>query len=67
MDLFGLGIGEIILILLISMILLGPARIVSISRSLGKLTRTLKKAASDLTSQITDETEDNANKHPPAT
>ena len=57
MDFFGIGMGEILLILVVALIIWGPGRIVEIGRTLGKLTRTLKKASSDLTAQVTKELE----------
>ena len=57
MDFFGIGMGEILLILVIALIMWGPGRIVEIGRTLGKIVRTLRKASSDLTAQVTKELE----------
>ena len=67
MDFFGMGAGEIILILVVAMIIFGPGKLVSISKSLGKTVYNLKKASSDLTTQITKEIEqeDKGKKHSP--
>jgi len=65
MDLFGMGFGEIAFIILLALIVFGPRRIVDISRTLGKVSRTIKKTTSDLTKQITLETEEQ-DKKPPA-
>jgi sec-independent protein translocase protein TatA len=65
MDFFGIGISEILLILIIAVIIVGPRKIVEVGRYLGRITRALKKATSDLTSQVTKElenTEDNPSK-----
>jgi Tat protein translocase TatB subunit len=55
--LFGMGISEILLILVIALIIFGPGKIVDISKSLGKMVHTLKKATSDIKTQITTEVE----------
>jgi TatA/E family protein of Tat protein translocase len=55
MDILGFGGWEIFLIIVIALIVYGPARIVEISRSLGKMVNNLKKTTSELTSQITKE------------
>jgi len=65
MDFLGMGLGEILLILVVALIIWGPGRIVEIGRTLGKIARTLKKASFDLTSQITKEIEDTDKKRPP--
>ena len=60
-----MGFGEIAFIILLALIVFGPRRIVDISRTLGKVSRTIRKTTSDLTTQITRETEEQ-NKKPPA-
>ena len=55
MGFFGIGIGEILLVLVFSLIIWGPGRMVEIARILGKLMHTLKKATSDLTATVTKE------------
>ena len=65
MDFLGMGIGEIVLILVIALLAWGPGRIVEIGQTLGKVTRTLKKATFDLTSQVTKEFEEQEKKDPP--
>lgn len=57
MEFFGMGTGEILLILVVALIVFGPGRIVEIGRTLGRMARTLRKATSDLTSQVTRELE----------
>jgi len=64
MDFFGMGMGEILLVLVIALIIWGPGRIVEIGRTLGKTVRTLRKASSDLTTQISKEL-DGKEKDPP--
>ena len=65
MDFFGMGIGEILLILVVALIIWGPERIAEIGRTLGKMAHALKKATFDLTTQITKETEEQEKKGPP--
>lgn len=55
---FGMGMGEIILILVIALIIFGPGKIVDISRTLGRMVHNIKKATSDIKTQITAEMEE---------
>ena len=55
MDFFGIGFGEVLLILLLILIIWGPKRLPEIARTLGKTVRALRKATSDFTSQVTKE------------
>ena len=55
MDFFGIGFGEVILILLVALIIWGPKRLPEIARTLGRTARALRKATYDLTSQVTKE------------
>lgn len=52
MDFFGIGGGELILIIIIGLIIMGPGKVVQLSRDLGKTIRAFKKAGSELTQQI---------------
>ncbi len=65
MEFFGMGAGEIFLILVIALIIFGPARIVEIGRSLGKMIYNLRKATSDLTTRVTREIEEEKNQPTP--
>ncbi len=65
MGFFGIGTGEILLILIIALIIWGPGRIVEIGRTLGKTVRFLRKASADLTAQVTRELEKEEKDHPP--
>jgi len=58
MDFLGIGLGEILLILIVAFLLLGPGRVIEISRSLGKTVSVFKKAASELTTQVSKELEE---------
>ena len=55
MDFFGIGTGEILLVLVVALIIWGPGRIADIARTLGRMVRTLKKASFDLTAEMTKE------------
>ena len=57
MGFFGIGSWEILLILVLALIIWGPGRLPEIARTLGKITRTLKKANFDLTAALTREIE----------
>ena len=55
MDFFGIGLGEVLLILVVALVIWGPKRLPHIARTIGKTTRALKKATYDFTSQVTKE------------
>ncbi|MDD5397853.1 MAG: twin-arginine translocase TatA/TatE family subunit [Dehalococcoidia bacterium] len=57
MDFFGIGLPEIIFILLIAFVLFGPKRIVEISRTAGNVMRNLSKDASDIQEKLNEELE----------
>jgi sec-independent protein translocase protein TatA len=57
MDFFGIGLSEILLVIVLALIIWGPGRMVEIARTLGKFMRTLKKATSDITTTVTKEME----------
>jgi Tat protein translocase TatB subunit len=57
MDFFGMGMGEILLILIIAIIFLGPGKIVEFAKTLGKWTRAIKKAGNDFTTSVKKEVE----------
>jgi len=60
---FGLGGGELIIVLLIAVIFLGPKEIPRVATQLGKLYRQLKFAAEDLKTTVEKELNEEA---PPA-
>ncbi len=45
---FGIGPGELIIVLIIALVLLGPARLPDVAQSLGKSLREFRKAAGDI-------------------
>ena len=58
MDFFSIGTGEVLMILLVALLVLGPNRVVEFARTMGKVMRTIKKASFDLTSTVTKELEE---------
>jgi len=52
MEIFGIGPAELILILLVAFIVLGPERLPAVARTLGKWAYQLRKLSSELTSQL---------------
>ena len=57
MNLFGIGPGELLLILVLAFIIFGPRQLPEIGRTLGKTMRELRKVSDDLTGQFRDELE----------
>jgi sec-independent protein translocase protein TatA len=57
MDFFGIGPWEILLILVIALIVVGPGKLPGIARTLGKTVRAIRKASSELTTAVTREME----------
>ena len=55
MDFFGIGFGEILLIIIIALIIFGPGKIPEIARTIGRMSRSLRKATSDFTASLTKE------------
>ena len=67
MDFFGIGAGEILLILIVALIIWGPNKLPRIARTLGNVTRQLKKATSDFTTAIAREADlEEKTKTPPS-
>ena len=58
MEFLGMGMWEILLIFVVAMIIWGPAKIVGVAKTLGKMAANMKKTTSDLTKQISLETEE---------
>ena len=55
MDFFGIGFGEVLLILVVALVIWGPKRLPGIARMLGKTMNSLRKATNDLATQVTRE------------
>ncbi len=58
MEIFGVGPGELVLIMLIGLIVLGPSKLPQIARNLGKGVSAFKKATMDLTTEVSREFEE---------
>ena len=52
MDIFGIGTNELIVILLLAGIILGPERLARVARELGKFFRNVKNYFSSLTDEL---------------
>ena len=63
---FGIGVPELILILIIGLIVFGPGKLPELARSLGKGMRELKKASNALSQAINDPVETPAKTKPAA-
>ena len=55
MGFLGIGTGEIILVLILALIILGPGKLPEIARTLGRTIRAIKKASSELTTAVSRE------------
>ncbi len=59
MDFFSqIGTQEILVILLVAIIVIGPNKIVEFGKSVGKVTRSIKKISTDVTTSIEKELEE---------
>jgi sec-independent protein translocase protein TatB len=52
---FGLGFGEIVVILVLALVLLGPQKLPEVAKQMGKAFRDFKKASDDLKGQFEQE------------
>ena len=64
MGFLDMGMGEIVLILVVALILLGPDKVPEIARTLGKVMRNLRKATADFTTTLTREIDTEDKKKP---
>jgi len=64
MDFFGIGAGELLLILVVALIIWGPEKLPEIARTLGRTVRALRKATFDLTTEVTKELDKEEKEHP---
>ena len=55
MDFFGIGFGEVLLVLILILIIWGPNKLPQMARTLGKTIRAVRKASFDFTTQVTKE------------
>ena len=54
MDIFGVGSNELLIIILLAVIVLGPERLVKVAREAGKLVRSVKAYFSSLSDELKD-------------
>jgi sec-independent protein translocase protein TatB len=55
MGFLGIGTWEIVLIIVLALIIMGPAKLTETARTLGKIVRTIKRAGSEFTTTVTRE------------
>ena len=68
MEFFGMGTGEILLVIIVALIIWGPGKLPEIARTMGKTISALKQTSSDLTTQIKkelDEADESKKTHAP--
>jgi len=66
MEFLGISGWEILVILIVALLVLGPNRLPGIARTLGRAVRAIRKASADLTTAVTREMEATENKPPPS-
>ncbi len=67
MDFLSVGASEILMVLLVALLVVGPNKVVEMARTFGKVMRSIRKASSELTSAVTREMEmEDREKRPPA-
>lgn len=57
MDIFGIGMNELVVILLLAAVFLGPERLARVARDMGRLVRKLKKYYATFSDQLQTELE----------
>jgi sec-independent protein translocase protein TatA len=57
MDFFGIGPWEVVLILIVALLVIGPGKIPGIARTLGRTVRAIRQTGSELTTAVTRELE----------
>lgn len=55
MDFLGIGSGELLVILIVALIFVGPEKMVGAARTLGKLARQISQAGKDFTQKLEEE------------
>jgi Tat protein translocase TatB subunit len=64
MDFFGIGGWEVLLILIVILIVVGPGKLPEIARTIGKTIRAIRKASSDITTAVSHELDATQNEPP---
>ncbi len=57
MDFLSVGASEILMVLLVALLVVGPNKVVGMAQTLGKVMRSIRKASGELTSAVTREME----------
>lgn len=66
MDFLSVGASEILMVLLVALLVVGPNKVVGMAQTLGKVMRSIRKASAELTSAVTREMEmEDREKAPP--
>ncbi len=65
MGFLGIGSWEVILVLILALILLGPSRLTETAKTLGKIVRSIKKTSADFTAAVTREMDKVQDESPP--
>ncbi len=63
---FGIGFTELIVILVIALVILGPERLPEVAKSIGKMVREYKKATNDIKKSVEDIDIKETKSQPPA-
>ena len=58
MDFFGLGFGEILVVVVVALLLFGPGKMAEVGRTIGKVARDLRKTTSDFTAAMAREADE---------
>ncbi len=65
MDFFGIGFQEVVVVLVIALLVLGPAKMTDVAKTMGKVVRDLRRASSEVPKLLSME-EDDKPQQPPA-
>ena len=66
MNFLGIGSWEILLILILALIIMGPGKLTEFAKTLGKTVRAIRKASADLTTAVSRELDATRNEPPPS-
>jgi sec-independent protein translocase protein TatA len=67
MDFLGIGPWELLLILVVALIVIGPGKLPGIARTIGKTVRAVRKASAELTTAVSKELETTEKTEKPVT
>jgi len=60
LDFLGIGTGELVMILVVALIFIGPEKMVGAARTMGKFTRQVTQASKDFTKKLEEEVDKQA-------